>query len=387
MPKRLVILGSTGSIGTATLDVVARFPKHFCVEALTAGRNIQRLAEQVVAFGPKLVAVRDVAGANDLRRLLPPDLSVEIRHGDEGFCAAARQVDADMVVVAMVGAAGLMPTLAAIDAGRDIALANKETLVMAGALVMTRVAAAGVRLLPVDSEHSAIFQCLAGNRSADLERILLTASGGPFRLWPAERLVSVQPAQALDHPNWKMGPKITIDSATLMNKGLEVIEAVHLFTVGPERIEVLVHPQSIIHSMVAFVDGSVMAQMGVPDMRTAIAYALSYPERLPLAQPLPDWTGGGPLSFEAPDPEKFPCLRLAFEACRAGGTFPAVLNAANEVAVEAFLHQRIGFTEIPRRVAEALQAHCGPGEADLAAILEADSWARRWTTERIGGQG
>ncbi|MEE4608162.1 MAG: 1-deoxy-D-xylulose-5-phosphate reductoisomerase [Desulfobacteraceae bacterium] len=291
-----------------------------------------------------------------------------------------------MVVVAMVGAAGLMPTLAAIDAGRDIALANKETLVMAGALVMTRVAAAGVRLLPVDSEHSAIFQCLAGNRTADLERILLTASGGPFRRWPADRLASVQPAQALDHPNWKMGPKITIDSATLMNKGLEVIEAVHLFTVGPERIEVLVHPQSIIHSMVAFVDGSVMAQMGVPDMRTAIAYALSYPERLPLAQPLPDWTGGGPLSFEAPDLEKFPCLRLAFEACRAGGTFPAVLNAANEAAVEAFLHQRIGFTEIPRRVAEALEAHRAPGEADLAAILEADGWARRWTAERIGGQ-
>jgi 1-deoxy-D-xylulose-5-phosphate reductoisomerase len=386
MPKRLVILGSTGSIGTSTLDVVARFPKHFSVEALTAGRNIQRLAEQVIAFGPKLVAVRDVARANDLRRLLPPDLAVEIRHGDNGFCAAASQVEADMVVVAMVGAAGLMPTLAAIDAGRDIALANKETLVMAGALVMTRVAAAGVRLLPVDSEHSAIFQCLAGNRSADLERILLTASGGPFRRWPADRLAAVQPAQALDHPNWKMGPKITIDSATLMNKGLEVIEAVHLFTVGPERIEVLVHPQSIIHSMVAFVDGSVMAQMGVPDMRTAIAYALSYPERLPLAQPLPDWTGGGPLSFEAPDPEKFPCLRLAFEACRTGGTFPAVLNAANEVAVEAFLHQRIGFTEIPRRVAEALEAHRAPGEADLAAILEADGWARRWTAKRIGGQ-
>lgn len=386
MPKRLVILGSTGSIGTSTLDVVARFPKHFSVAALTAGRNIQRLAEQVIAFGPKLVAVRDAQGANDLRRLLPPDLSVEIRHGDKGFRDAAGQVEADMVVVAMVGAAGLMPTLAAIDAGRDIALANKETLVMAGALVMTRVAAAGVRLLPVDSEHSAIFQCLAGNRSADLARILLTASGGPFRRWPADRLASVQPAQALEHPNWKMGPKITIDSATLMNKGLEVIEAAHLFTVGPERIEVLIHPQSIIHSMVAFVDGSVMAQMGVPDMRTAIAYALSHPERLPLAQPLPDWTGSGPLSFEAPDLERFPCLRLAFEACRTGGTFPAVLNAANEVAVEAFLGQRIGFTEIPRRVAEALEAHRAPGEADLAAILEADGWARRWTAERIGGQ-
>lgn len=386
MPKRLVILGSTGSIGTSTLDVVSRFPEQFTVAALTAGRNIQRLAEQVRAFHPELVAVRDEQGAADLRRLLPPALSVEIHHGEDGFRRAASQVPADMVVAAMVGAAGLMPTLAAIDAGRDIALANKETLVMAGPLVMARVAAAGVRLLPVDSEHSAIFQCLAGNRRQDLERILLTASGGPFRQWAAHRLVSVAPAQALAHPNWKMGPKITVDSATLMNKGLEVIEAVHLFAVPPERIEVLVHPQSIIHSMVAFVDGSVMAQMGVPDMRTAIAYALSYPERLPLAQPLPDWTGGGPMTFEAPDMKRFPCLQLAFEACQAGGTFPAVLNAANEVAVEAFLAGRTGFTAIPDCVAEALEAHHAPGEVDLAAILEADRWARQWTAHRIGGQ-
>jgi 1-deoxy-D-xylulose-5-phosphate reductoisomerase len=384
MPKRLAILGSTGSIGTSTLDVVARFPERFTVAALTAGRNIRRLAEQVIAFRPELVAVRDAEGAADLRRRLPADLAVEIRHGDDGFAAAAGQVEVDMVVVAVVGAAGLMPTLAAIDAKRDVALANKETLVMAGALVMSRAAAAGVRLLPVDSEHSAIFQCLNGNRSADLERILLTASGGPFRQWPAHRLEAVVPEQALAHPNWKMGPKITIDSATLMNKGLEVIEAVHLFAVPPERIEVLVHPQSIIHSMVAFVDGSVMAQMGVPDMRTAIAYALSHPERLPLAQPLPDWTGG-PLTLEAPDLQKFPSLRLAFEACRAGGTFPAVLNAANEVAVEAFLARRIGFTDIPRHVAEALEAHHGNAGPDLAAILEADRWARRWTTQRIGG--
>jgi 1-deoxy-D-xylulose-5-phosphate reductoisomerase len=385
MPKRLVILGSTGSIGTSTLDVVARFPKQFSVKALTAGRNLQRLAEQVVAFHPELVAVRDAQGVAALRRLLPQDLAVKILHGEDGFHAAASQVPADMVVVAMVGAAGLIPTLAAIDAGRDIALANKETLVMAGPLVMARVAAAGVRLFPVDSEHSAIFQCLAGNRGQDLERILLTASGGPFRQWPADRLASVQPAQALAHPNWKMGPKITIDSATLMNKGLEVIEAVHLFTVPPERIEVLVHPQSIIHSMVAFLDGSVMAQMGVPDMRTAIAYALSYPERLPLAQPLPDWTGGGPLTFEAPDLKRFPCLQLAFEACRAGGTFPSVLNAANEVAVEAFLAGRTGFTDITDCVRGALEAHHAPANPDLEAILEADHWARDWTAQRIRG--
>jgi 1-deoxy-D-xylulose-5-phosphate reductoisomerase len=332
-----------------------------------------------------MAAVRDARGAGELRRLLPPELAVEIHHGDDGFRIAASQVPADMVVVAMVGAAGLMPTLAAIDAKRDVALANKETLVMAGPLVMARVAAAGVRLLPVDSEHSAIFQCLAGNRRQDLERILLTASGGPFRQWPAERLAAVQPAQALAHPNWKMGPKITVDSATLMNKGLEVIEAVHLFAVPPERIEVLIHPQSIIHSMVAFVDGSVMAQMGVPNMRTAIAHALSHPERLPLAQPLPDWAGT-PLTFEAPDVKRFPCLQLAFEACRAGGTFPAVLNAANEVAVEAFLAGRLGFTDISRRVGEALEAHQASRETDLTAILEADRWARQWTAQRIGEQ-
>ncbi|MDD2605616.1 MAG: 1-deoxy-D-xylulose-5-phosphate reductoisomerase [Desulfobacteraceae bacterium] len=384
MTKRLAILGSTGSIGTSTLDVVARFPRQFSVAALTAGGNIQRLAQQVITFRPEMVAVRDAQGAGELRRLLPPELAVEIHHGDDGFRIAASQVPADMVVVAMVGAAGLMPTLAAIDAKRDVALANKETLVMAGELVMTRVAVTGVRLLPVDSEHSAIFQCLAGNRGQDLERIMLTASGGPFRQWPAERLAAVQPAQALAHPNWKMGPKITIDSATLMNKGLEVIEAVHLFAVPPERIEVLVHPQSIVHSMVAFVDGSVIAQMGVPDMRTAIAYALSYPERLPLAQPLPDWAGT-PLTFEAPDVKRFPCLQLACEACRAGGTFPSVLNAANEVAVEAFLAGRLGFTDISRRVSEAIEAHQASPKADLAAILEADRWARQWTAERIGG--
>jgi 1-deoxy-D-xylulose-5-phosphate reductoisomerase len=289
-----------------------------------------------------------------------------------------------MVVTAMVGAAGLKPTLAAIAAGRDLALANKETLVMAGELVMARVAERKVRLLPVDSEHSAIFQCLAGNRSADLDRILLTASGGPFRDWPAERFATIGPEQALRHPNWKMGPKITIDSATLMNKGLEVIEACHLFAVPPERIQVLVHPQSIIHSMVAFVDGSVIAQMGVPDMRTAIAYALSYPERMPLAQGLPDWAGIGALTFEAPDLKRFGCLRLAFEACRTGGTLPAVLNAANEIAVEAFLAGRIGFTDITRLVAEALEIHRPGSGTDLEEIMEADRRTRRWTAKRIG---
>jgi 1-deoxy-D-xylulose-5-phosphate reductoisomerase len=331
-----------------------------------------------------MVAVLDAEGAAALRRRLPSDLKVEIGYGEAGFRDAASQVDADMVVAAMVGAAGLIPTLAAIEAGRDVALANKETLVMAGQIVMARVAAKKVNLLPVDSEHSAIFQCLAGNRSADLDRILLTASGGPFRDWPAERLESIDPEQALRHPNWKMGPKITIDSATMMNKGLEVIEACHLFAISPERIEVVVHPQSIIHSMAAFVDGSVIAQMGVPDMRTAIAYALSYPARLALAQPIPDWAGLGRLTFEAPDFERFACLKLAFAACRAGGTLPAVLNAANEVAVEAFLARRIGFTDIARLVDGAMAAHPAQPGNDLEMILETDRLVRRWVRQQIG---
>ena len=327
--------------------------------------------------------VLDAEGAEDLRRRLPGDLSVAIAYGSDGYRAAA-EIQADMVVAAMVGAAGLMPTLAAIASGRDVALANKETLVMAGELVMAQVAARQVRLLPVDSEHSAIFQCLEGNAAEAMDRIVLTASGGPFRTWPAARFGTIGPEDALRHPNWDMGAKITIDSATLMNKGLEVIEASHLFRVPADRIEVVVHPQSIIHSMVAFQDGSVLAQLGVPDMRTAIAYALSYPERLPLFQPLPDWSGIGSLTFEAPDLERFPCLSLAFQAVRAGGTMPAVLNAANEVAVQAFLDRRIGFEAIARCVADALDAHSSVAGIDLDGILEADRWARRWTTEKIG---
>ena len=383
-PRRITILGSTGSIGTSTLDVVARFPERFAVRALTAARNIEKLAQQVIAFRPELAVVLDAEGADALRRRLPGDLRVAIAHGPEGYRAAAAGTDVDMVVAAMVGAAGLMPTLAAIEAGRDVALANKETLVMAGTLVMARTKARRIRLLPVDSEHSAIFQCLAGNRSADLDRILLTASGGPFRTWPAERFAAIGPQEALRHPNWQMGAKITIDSSTLMNKGLEVIEAGHLFGVALDRIEVVVHPQSIVHSMVAFRDGSVLAQLGIPDMRTAIAYALSCPERLPLHQPLPDWAALGALTFEAPDLARFPCLALAFEAGRAGGTLPAVLNAANEVAVQAFLERRIGFAAIARCVGGALEAHRPGAGDDLDEILAADGWARRWTVEHIG---
>jgi 1-deoxy-D-xylulose-5-phosphate reductoisomerase len=288
-----------------------------------------------------------------------------------------------MVVSAMVGAAGLLPTLAAIDAGRDIALANKETLVMAGELVMRRAAARGVRILPVDSEHSAIFQCLAGQRREDLDRILLTASGGPFRGFSPERFSDIRPQDALRHPTWQMGHKITIDSATLMNKGLEVIEAHWLFDVAPQQIEVVVHPQSIVHSMVAYRDGSILAQLGVPDMRGAIAYALSYPERLELGQPLPDFCGMGMLTFEKPDFKTFTCLGLAFDACRLGGSMPAVMNAANEVAVAAFLDGAVAFGAIATIIADVMGSHTVISRPDIEDILDADRWARNAAREAI----
>jgi 1-deoxy-D-xylulose-5-phosphate reductoisomerase len=282
-----------------------------------------------------------------------------------------------MTVSAMVGAAGLEPTLAAVVAGKDIAIANKETLVMAGALVTAAVGQRGVRLLPIDSEHSAIFQCLQGYRRQDLEKIILTASGGPFLNTPAEAFHRITPEDALKHPNWEMGAKITIDSATLMNKGLEVIEAKWLFDVSTERIEVIVHPQSIIHSMVAYCDGSILAQMGIPDMQEAIGYALSYPERIPLKQPLPDLVGLGGLTFQYPDVNKFPCLQIAFDACQEGGTMPAVMNAANEVAVDAFLSRKIPFTGIPRVIDGTMNMHRLIQVPDLQSILDADAWARK----------
>jgi len=284
----------------------------------------------------------------------------------------------------MVGAAGLKPTMDAIAAGKDVALANKETLVMAGELVMAAAAENGVNIFPVDSEHSAIFQCLQGNRGQDMERILLTGSGGPFRKLAKERFPGITVEDALKHPNWQMGKKITIDSSTLMNKGLEVIEAKWLFGVDAHRIEVLIHPQSIVHSMVSFVDGSVIAQLGIPDMKGAIAYALSYPERLPLGQPTPDFTGIGKLDFEAPDLDKFPCLALAFEACERGNTLPAVLNAANETAVDAFLDRRIPHIHIPRVIRRTMERHAVVERPALSHILEADNWARVKAREEIG---
>ena len=293
-----------------------------------------------------------------------------------------------MVVTAMVGAAGLMPTLAAIDAGKHIALANKETLVMAGEIVIKKAAEKGVMILPVDSEHSAIFQCLLGHRRQDLQKILLTASGGPFLNRSRNDLNEIKPEEALNHPTWQMGKKISIDSATLMNKGLEVIEAQHLFGVCADRINVVIHPQSVIHSMVSYTDGTVIAQLGIPDMKAAIAYALSYPERLPLKQPIPDFAGMGPLSFQSPEPGKFPCLDLAFRACRAGGTLPAVLNAANEEAVLAFLDQKMRFVEIPQVIERTMDQHPSVEKPTLENILAADQWARMQAQDviqRIGG--
>ena len=340
-------MGSTGSIGRNLLEIVAQFPDRFQVRALAAKSNARLLAKQVARFNPQVAVVYDAESARALYAALPDNHPVTILTGEAGYLEAATLPEVDTVVTAVVGAAGLLPTLAAIDAGKEIALANKETLVMAGDLVMKRAAAAHVRILPIDSEHSAIFQCLQGQRRADVDRIILTASGGPFLNTPPEKLVTIEPADALDHPTWSMGSKISIDSATLMNKGLEVIEAHWLFDAPLDAIAVVVHPQSIIHSMVAYRDGSIMAQLGVPDMKTAIALALSYPERLPLKQPLPDFSALGKFTFAEPDLEKFPCLAMAIEACHAGGTFPAVMNAANEIAVASFLEERLPFDKIP----------------------------------------
>ena len=381
--KKVAILGSTGSIGRSTLQVIEKYPDRFQVVSLAAGRNIELLAEQIQRFRPKLAAVIDQQLAEDLVSRLQPDAQVEVLAGSEGYQQVASLAEADMVLSAMVGAAGLIPTLSAIRAGKDVALANKETLVMAGALVMGEVHRHQVRLLPVDSEHNAIFQALEGHRREELKRILLTASGGPFRNMPLEELESVTPAQALDHPNWAMGPKITIDSATLMNKGLEVIEAKWLFDVPVDKIEVHIHPQSIVHSMVEYIDGSVIAQMGIPDMRIPIAYALAYPERLELDLPPLDFFSVKTLTFQEPDLHRFPCLDLAFAACKAGGTMPAVLNASNEVAVQAFLDNRIPFNGIPRTVNQVMQEHALDPAAELEALLEADSWARLRTEEAI----
>lgn len=373
--KNLVILGSTGSIGVSTLEVVAAYPDRYGVVALTGGNNLQRLVEQVRRFRPQLVAVLTAADAECLRSTLGPE-HPEILFGIEGLIACAVHPEAHLVVSAIVGAAGLVPTMAAIEAGKNVALANKETLVAAGPLVMAAVARKGVQLYPVDSEHSAIFQSLEGHSKADVRRLILTASGGPFRDRALAELRQVTPQDALAHPNWQMGRKISIDSATMMNKGLEVIEARWLFDLPAEKIAVHIHPQSIVHSMVEYVDGSVIAQLGIPDMKTPIAYALSYPERLPLNLPPLDLCALGSLSFAMPDFERFACLGLAYEALREGGTAPAVLNAANEVAVEAFLQGEIAFLAIPAVIRATLERHRATTLTHLDEAIRADRWGR-----------
>jgi 1-deoxy-D-xylulose-5-phosphate reductoisomerase len=374
--KRLAVLGSTGSIGRQTLEVAAANPGCFAVHALAAQKDVATLRQQVEAFRPALVCLGDPAAPAE-------GFSVPVLRGGEGLVTLATDPAVDLVVVATSGAAGFAPTLAAIRAAKEVALANKEVLVMAGEIVSAEARAHGVTLRPIDSEHSAIWQCLQGENLAAVERLILTASGGPFRTWTREQLAQVTPAQALQHPTWRMGPKITVDSATLFNKGLEVIEAHWLFGLPYERVDVVVHPQSIIHSMVEFRDGSVKAQLGFPDMRLPIQYALGYPERLPARYTALEWSTAGPLTFAPVDLERFPCLRLARGAGMAGRTCPAVLAAADEVAVELFLGGRIGFLDIPRLIEGALATHRPAGELGLDAIRAADAWAREWVERAI----
>ncbi len=374
--KHLSILGSTGSIGCNALEIVKMFPERFAVKALAAKKNTSLLARQIKRFNPEIAVVFDETSAIELKNMLPSGVSVEILHGEDGYRTAVTYDTVNIVVSAIVGAAGLQPTLAAIEAGKDIALANKETLVIAGEIVMKEAELNGVKILPIDSEHSAIFQCIEGNRNQDIKNIILTASGGPFLNLAVNEFEKIKPKDALNHPTWQMGKKISIDSATLMNKGLEVMEAKFLFHVSQEMIEVVIHPQSIIHSMVAFKDGAVMAQLGIPEMKGAIAYALSYPERLELKQAPLDLASIGALTFDRPNLEKFPCLYLAYKACKIGGTLPAVLNAANEVAVNAFLDQSLPFIKIPEIIRQTMELHTVVPEPNISNILEADKWAR-----------
>jgi len=382
--RKLAILGCTGSIGTTTLGLVDRFRDRFSVTSLAGGRNIDRLAEQVRGFEPSIVATADEQGAERLRALVP-DFAGDIVAGPEGLVRVAT-ADADLLISALVGALGLRPTLSAIEAGTDVALANKEVLVVAGELMKRSADAAGVRVYPLDSEHNAIFQAMHGQNRDEVKRIILTASGGPFLHTSREELESVTLQQALQHPTWKMGDKITIDSSTLMNKGLEVIEAFWFFDVPLDDIDVVIHPQSIVHSMVEYIDGSVIAQLGIPDMAVPISYILGYPERLPLSHlPSLDLVQAGKLEFHAPDTDRFPCLRLAYDALRARGTASAVLNGANEVAVASFLEGKISYLDIPRILEGVLEEHPAVDRPDLSQLLDADRWSRQRATEKTRG--
>jgi 1-deoxy-D-xylulose-5-phosphate reductoisomerase len=376
--KRLAVIGSTGSIGKSTLDVVRHLGDRFEVFALTAHRSVEHLLGQVKAFRPKVVVLTDETRIEDFHRgcreqgIQVPDIFT----GEEGLRIVASAPEVDIVVSGAVGAAGLLPTWAAVQAGKTVALANKESMVVAGELLSRTAASTGARIIPIDSEHSAIDQCLRSGRRHEVRRLILTASGGPFRNTSAEQFAQITPEDALNHPTWRMGRRITIDSATLMNKGLEVIEARWLFDIPETQITILVHPQSLVHSMVEFVDGSVVAQLGTTDMRQPIQYALTYPDRFESCVPGIDWLTAGKLEFALPDPERFPCIGLAYFAMKEGGTAPAVLNAADEVAVRAFLDRQIAFTEIPRLIEDTLNAHSTQKVVSFESVMTADRWAR-----------
>jgi len=376
--KTVSILGSTGSIGRTTLDVVSLHPDKFRVIGIAAKANVRLLESQIKVFKPEVVAVFDESAAEELKRKNP---HAEVLSGEQGVIEVATLEGVDMVVSAIVGSAGLMPTFAAIKAGKNIALATKEVLVMAGSIIMSEASKRGMMIVPVDSEHSAIFQCINGRRQDEIQKIILTASGGPFLRKSLSELKTITPKAALRHPNWLMGKKVTIDSATLMNKGLEVIEAHYLFGLPVEKIEVLLHPQSIVHSMVEFIDGSIMVQMSVPDMKGPISYALSYPQRFKDVLPSLNLAMIGELTFEKPDGDKYRCLSLAYDALRTGGTMPSVLNAANEVVVEAFLNKKILFTEIPDIVSDTMAQHKVLKGETLEEVINASNWARQKAEE------
>jgi 1-deoxy-D-xylulose-5-phosphate reductoisomerase len=381
--KKIIILGSTGSIGVSALDVIEKNPDLFQVVALSAGKNIKLLKKQIEKFRPKAVAVERKDDTFHLRETLRSGIKVKIFYDAEGLQEIASFPTADIVISAISGSAGLIPTIAAIEAGKDIALANKETMVMAGEIVNKRARKKGVKIIPVDSEHSAIFQCLEGGKRENLRRIILTASGGPFLKFTGDQLKKVTLSQTLRHPKWRMGKKITIDSASMMNKGLEVIEAKWLFNADISTIDVLIHPQSIVHSMVEFVDGVYLAQMGVPDMKIPIAYALTYPERIVNDLKSLDFVKTGTLEFFKPDMKKFPCLKIAYAAGHCGGTAPTVLNAADEIAVSAFMHKKIRFVDLPKIIEKVLNVHSVIHNPSLDDILQADLWGRTETEKTI----
>lgn len=373
-PKKIAIMGSSGSIGVSALKIVRAYPEKFDVRVLAVKQNVRKVIEQAKEFRPELVCVFDETKALEAEKKLKP-LGIKVAAGLDGLKAAAAHAEVDTVLFAMVGAIGLIPIFEAIRAGKKVAVANKEPLVMAGELLMKEARRFGVAVLPVDSEHSGLWQCLEASRSNHVSRLVLTSSGGPFRKHSGP-LEKVTLKQALNHPKWKMGPKITVDSATLMNKGLEVIEAANLFEIDCSKIDVLVHPEAIIHAMIEFEDGSHLAQLGITDMRLPIQYALSYPERLKASWQKLDLAKIASFNFEKPDMKRFPCLRLGYEASRAGGSMPAVLNAANEIIVEAFLQGKIGFMDIPRKLKRVMKKHTVIASPTLEALLDADSWAR-----------